>query len=481
MRRAFRLCVPLVLLIGGLGPAVLVTAGTTSASASASAASHAAYRLSTWHGTVSGSAASSSAIPGGRRLWVRRFTGGTGWSGFGTSVAASPNRSMVYVTGTTELTSTGRRRDYSTVAYNTFTGAPVWVARYEGTIYHPFGNPHITVSPDGFRVFVAGEIPSRGIARNYLVLAYNAITGALLWTAQSAVGNTSIAPGTPLAVSPDSATVYVTGSPYRGPDRTFAFSAATGRQLWAAFTTFRQPVNQEKFIAASPNGSAVFVTGSDGTVAYNATTGTTLWTDHYKERWQRSPQGLAVSPDSSALFVTSPARTRGSTPRDTIRTTAYNATTGARLWAARYYGPGNGASPDGLALSPDGSRVFVTGSVSTASGTSHQETLAYNAANGAFLWAVSSAGVFPAFIAVSPDGSKVFVTGGASNQYLTIGFDAATGAQLWTASLSGLAGAFTTPLSMAVGPDSSRVFVTGSSSSPQVFGPSEYLTVAYQA
>jgi hypothetical protein len=42
-------------------------------------------------------------------------------------------------------------------------------------------------------------------------------------------------------------------------------------------------------------------------------------------------------------------------------------------------------------------------------------------------------------------------------------------------------GASTIPLSLTVSPDGSQVFVTGASSQNPVWGPSEYLTVAYGA
>jgi DNA-binding beta-propeller fold protein YncE len=91
----------------------------------------------------------------------------------------------------------------------------------------------------------------------------------------------------------------------------------------------------------------------------------------------------------------------------------------------------------------------------------------------------------PEAIAVSPDGSAVFVTGfvdtSSAEVYGTVGYATATGAQLWQARLTGLAGASTIPLSLTVSPDSSRVYVTGASSQSPVWGPSEYLTVTYSA
>ena len=98
-------------------------------------------------------------------------------------------------------------------------------------------------------------------------------------------------------------------------------------------------------------------------------------------------------------------------------TVAYSAATGARLWVTRYNGPGNGDdAASSVAVSPGGSRVFVTGvSQGTRSGPDYA-TVAYSAATGARLWATRYNGPgngddAASSVAVSPGGSRVFVTG----------------------------------------------------------------------
>jgi sugar lactone lactonase YvrE len=481
MMHASRLIALCAVAATSLVPAAAVMAeGVASAAPVAATASH----------------ARPSAVPGGTRLWVQRFTGRTGRTAFGSGVAASPDGSVVYVTGTTGQQLTGKARAYTTVAYSAATGAMLWQVHFQGANSHfPFGGfdsrlPFIKVSPDGSTVFVVGAIKDN--VNFYLILAYNAHTGAQLWTAEPVqAASAFLAQGQPVAVSPDSGTVYVTGTPRgEGPDayRTVALSAATGAPAWVANTSF-PPLfrHQATAIAASPDGSAVFVTGQNGTVALNASTGATLWQDNYKLRWNRSPNAVAVS-DSGMVYVSGGAQIGGHGAALTI---AYNAATGARVWRAIYEGPGDrtGGSRS-LVLSPDGSKLFVIASLFRADGTQEFNTLGYDAATGTRLWSAVYAGppklnAIPDAVAVSPTGSAVFVTGFVDTSsgvlYATVGYDAATGAPLWQARMPGLSGASTIPLSLTVSPDGSRVFVTGASSQNPVWGPSEYLTVAYGA
>ena len=146
------------------------------------------------------------------------------------------------------------------------------------------------------------------------------------------------------------------------------------------------------------------------------------------------------APTAPASYVTGDSI--GSGGDTDFATVAYDAANGARIWVGRYKGVSQfDDNARAIAVSPDGTLVFVTGE-SYAIGTSYDyATVAYDAASGAQVWVERYNGEadqvdVPSAIGVSPDGTRVYVTGytsgsTTSEDYATVAYDAVTGDQLW--------------------------------------------------
>lgn len=424
-------------------------------------------------------------------LWVARYDGPGHYVDGATALGLSPDGSTVFVTGASYGHTTNA---YATVAYAVTTGTVLWGARYKETRNGNDAASALAVSPDGSTVFVTGSSwGGTGKRNDYGTVAYDAASGARLWVARYDRSSDDFA--TDLGISPDGSTVFVTGSSRgSGTDDDFAtvaYDAGTGDQRWEAVyngpADFEDPADA---LRVSPDGSTVFVAGSSwgsGTfsdyaiVAYDASAGTELWVARYNgpEYGHDYAYDLAVSPDGSSVFVT--GQSYG--PGVDYATAAYDAATGAGRWVARYNGPGDSLdAAEDVEVSPDGSTVFVTGSSPSSGGVDAQDyaTIAYDATTGAGKWirrynGAGNGNDVSRAMAVSPDGSKVFVTGesqgfGVGPDYATIGYETATGARVFVGRYAG--GAYNFGRAVRVSLDGAMVFVTGSSNE-------DFATLAY--
>jgi DNA-binding beta-propeller fold protein YncE len=385
-----------------------------------------------------------AAVPGGQ-LWASLYDGPAGTGGYAFAVAVSPDGATVFVTGNSFGGASGT--DYGTVAYDAATGAQRWASRYSGPASHVDYANSVAVSPDGATVYVTGTSQGATSGQDYTTLAYNAATGAQLWARR-----------------------------YNGP--------ANGD-------------DSASKLAVSPGGATVFVTGlSQGasgfnyaTVAYNAATGARRWVRRAPANRDDRGSSLAVSPGGATVFVA--GTSRGASNLD-YATIAYNAATGARRWASRYNAHGADTASS-VAVSPGGATVFVTGRSRGATSNFDYATIAYNAATGARRWVSryngpKNADDWAVSVAAGPGGRSVFVTGtslgrASGYDYATIAYNAATGAPRWTRRYNGPVvdgGDFAA--SVKVSPAGTAVFVTGNSGSGSESDPaSDYATVGYNA
>jgi hypothetical protein len=316
----------------------------------------------------------------GARLWLATYdVPSANGADIGDSIAVSPDGSRVFITG-------GSESVYATVAYNAATGARLWVASYS----NGFGALSVAVSPDGSRVFVTGDGMGANGQEDFATVAYQAATGTMSWAAGYQLSAKHFAAVTDVAVSPDGSMVYAAGQVHTSTNRVaygvVAYDAATGTLRWARHADLGGDLLN---MIVGPNGSGVFVTGQDktkaGTVAYatlalNPATGARLWGNQWPRRWPLGlPFNMAVSPDGSKVFITGAVQITNTGPTNTVKygTVAYDAVSGRQLWAT-VHGPANGNSQAfGVAVSPNGSTVFVGG---------NHGTVAYKAATGAQLW-----------------------------------------------------------------------------------------------
>jgi DNA-binding beta-propeller fold protein YncE len=195
---------------------------------------------------------------------------------------------------------------------------------------------------------------------------------------------------------------------------------------------------------------------------------------------------MAVSPDGSTVYV---ARTSGLA----FAVVAHDATTGARIWSVRTRGPGGAQIfAEAVAISPDGSRLFVTGDVEETIDTRSPFTVAYDTSDGSILWSTQRSVLkniefIPQRIAVSPNGAHVYITGSRTGKqgindfwdYLTLSYSTANGSMEWSAAYNGPARRGDTAEGIGVSPDNTLVFVTGTSAAAG--DARDFATIAYSA
>lgn len=378
----------------------------------------------------------------GESLWESRYAGPASGNHRASAMAVHPTGLLTYVTGT----SPDATNDYATIAHEALTGTPVWEARYDGPEGGHDQGSDIAVDPDGARVYVTGTSPGQtgsGIA----TVAYNALTGLELWSAHHVGSGSGPSNTASVAVSPDGDQVYVTGT--------------TGS--WA--------------------GSAY------ATVAYDAGTGDVQWTASYPgpSAGENQAQGIAVAPDGDQVFVTGWSFSTA-TSYD-YATVSYDTQNGDELWVARYDGPASEFEfPRAIDVSEDGERVFVTGGSSGIGTGFDVTTVAYDATTGQEDWVARYDGPRSSSdsawdVAVGSDGN-VYATSSSWGttsglDYATIAYDGETGETIWVSRYNGPSGATDHGESIAVSPDGTRVYATGYSF--ETGAGFDYATVAYDA
>jgi hypothetical protein len=388
----------------------------------------------------------------GASRWVSTFSSGDGGFGELYGSASSPDGTTLYLTG---ATTDGSNVLALTIAADAHSGAERWRSTYRPSTGSEAQTFSVAVSADGSRVYAVGqEAPTPNHGDVTLVIAYDARTGAQLWT--SLPGGYG---GDGVAVARDGSSVYIAG------DHVIAsINSTTGTARWTVPDALTTPAGTLAIypyaVALSPDGQRFAVTGSAsgyGTTVLATSDGAALWSSSFACGCESSSnsdtaRSVAFAPDGGSVVVTGGLRD-DTTGEERFGTVSYDAHSGAQRWS-QVYSNGLWDEADALAVAPDGSAVYVTG----ASGSAP----------------------------TSPNGSSGLYCGLTSNlgcklDFATVAYSLGTGSQLW---FSRFATAFNGwGSAIAVSADGSTIYAAGSSESPEQEGTSnvDSMLLAYDS
>jgi DNA-binding beta-propeller fold protein YncE len=442
--------------------------------------------------------------------WIFRHDGGgtgdaagAGLDGAGV-MTASPDGKTVFTAGFTDTnTGTGWQVDTLLFATAADTGAVRFVARYPGSAELDQALPvAVEVSPDGNVVYALLRESTEAFGERECaqkLVAFEAATGDVRWTAQETGSPGTCSRPYDLAVDPRGSRVYVVGTEFAADGSRVGLvtayeTADPGRiGLVAWQRAIEGPTGEALASAVAPasDGSRVYVAGSTrpatnyaagefALFGFDAGDGSRVLEASTPVQGN-PPAGVAVSPDGSTAFVTGGGLIPPYFGLFDIVTTAFDTITGAQRWQANYEGPRAQikSSFDSvwyygpMALSPDGRTVFVAGYSTCMHGVNicgDFVTLAYDAATGTNRWAPvrytseTELNWLPQ-IALHPNGSTVYTAGESrhapttkNGRVTTVAYDAATGNQQWVGRHSDGQTFFG---GAVISPDGGRVFVSG--------------------
>ena len=444
------------------------------------------------------------------RLWVSRQNGTADGSDEALATAITPDGSVVFATGYSDaLDGIGTDDVYMTVAYDAATGAKLWVRRYDGAPGCTDSAEAMAAGPDGTRVFVTGFSGCLG-GEDYATVAYDTTTGKQLWAARYDGPTGDPDEASTVTTSPDGSVVYISGRSFgrlgQGRDyATIAYDASSGGELWVSRyngpgLTEEEGHDEAHAVAVSPDGASVYVTGASfgrhsdwdyATIAYDAANGNRRWLARYDgpTSFPDYAEGVGVGSDGGTVYVT--GYSYGGSFSD-YATLAYDSATGEQRWLRRYDGPADGYDfGQDIAIGP-GDELYITGYSDGVDSGPDYGTISYDGATGQRRWVKRFDG--PAHdsdtaraVSVSPDGSGVFVTGWSFGldsadfpfDILTVGYDSADGHRRWMQRYNGLSNGSDGGNDLVVGPDGSSVYVAGFSDRAGAGSNFDYLTAAY--
>ena len=313
---------------------------------------------------------------------MARYDGPNHWYDIAYASALSPDGTALAVTGQSDPTKSSPSADYATVLYATATGQQRWVASYDGPANGWDAPADIAWSPDGTTLYVTGRCRGKGSKRDFATIAYEAATAKQLWVAQyddleafwvtrrsRSLSLPTAAPSLCVAESrvfPDwwqhrrESRRLRHRRLRRGDGRAAVGAAGSIPPGWCGTTLGRARSllpTVERCSVVGWGWGGVRRLGSPKPLPYDTQSG--------RVKWVRLIRGTtvsaAVSPDGGTVFV---AGTQRHPPHTGPFVVALDVRTGKPHWSAVAEMPGGavGAVAWDVALSPDGTSLYATGS-----------------------------------------------------------------------------------------------------------------------
>jgi DNA-binding beta-propeller fold protein YncE len=191
---------------------------------------------------------------------------------------------------------------------------------------------------------------------------------------------------------------------------------------------------------------------------------------------------MALSPDGTRVYVTGGREIAGTLDYETI---VLDAPTGATVWEATFDGAANGDDAAmAIGIGPSGAKVYVSGRSDGATSTGNYATIAYDAADGSKRWMRrfhAPAEVYSVMaLAVAPNGSRIVVTGFGQqvghDQFATVAYGA-LGGKVWADRYDGPRHRESIGVDVEISPDSRQAVVTGRT--PGAKGLDDLATISY--
>jgi outer membrane protein assembly factor BamB len=259
----------------------------------------------------------------------------------------------VYVTGATSALPDTPPYDARTVKFNGATGAEIWRVSYAGPGGgNDFGSA-VDVSPDGNVVVASLASETLGLpnARTSKVEKRSKLNGAILWSAifGNAFG------GAPNIAIDATGNVFASGTVQTGPNigdpifqRVAKYAGASGALLWSADSVGGATTLSLDALGNPLIGQAVKLTKLDGV------TGKEIWTTPF---FGTEFSNLYVL--STGQIVASGSSYSSGIPD--IRVMLYDGVTGSPVWSYGYAGGGGGVNDYLFAMVARGTSIFLVG------------------------------------------------------------------------------------------------------------------------